>query len=320
MDLKRIVWMSIFDLFSNRLKKANGEGITDVYQYDNLSQKFRVQVVQIIEDTLGPYDDYNVYGRRIYQDIHRTLCKEYGVFSLVGNTRDAREEVLNKLLEDSPDYVEVCLNIIDLSFNKINSEVRRQQYQFTREIGTHQTADDAILELNYRFREAGIGYQFEAGELIKVDHYYIHSEVVKPVLHLLGKLEFYSRANNEFLSAHEHYRNKRYKECLNDCLKSFESLLKAIHVKRKWNYKSNATARKLIESCFDNGLLPSYLKNQQANFFELLVSGVPTVRNKEGGHGQGAEIKFVSEHLASYVLHLTAVNLRFIMECELQSS
>ncbi|EDV2107726.1 hypothetical protein PV74_000874 [Salmonella enterica subsp. enterica serovar Hadar] len=41
-----------------------------------------------------------------------------------------------------------------------------------------------------------------------------------------------------------------------------------------------------------------------------------TIRNKEGGHGQGAEITKVPEYLASYTLHLTATNLLFLAKCE----
>jgi hypothetical protein len=47
-----------------------------------------------------------------------------------------------------------------------------------------------------------------------------------------------------------------------------------------------------------------------------LESGTPTVRNKEGGHGQGTEITTIPEHLASYTLHLTATNLLFLANCE----
>ena len=46
----------------------------------------------------------------------------------------------------------------------------------------------------------------------------------------------YAGANDEFLRAHEHYRHKRHKECLNECLKAFESMMKAICKKRRWPY------------------------------------------------------------------------------------
>ena len=196
--------------------------------------------------------------------------------------------------------------------------VRDNQHLFRNLAG--QDPDDAISELNGRFKEAGVGYQFESGELIRVDSQYLHSEVVKPVLTVLGKNNNYQGANDEFLSAHEHYRHKQYKECLNDCLKSFESLMKAIHDIHSWQYNPNDTAKKLINSCLTNKLVPEYLQNQFSSVRALLESGIPTVRNKEGGHGQGSQITNVPEHLASYTLHLTATNLLFLAKCEEQYS
>lgn len=58
------------------------------------------------------------------------------------------------------------------------------------------------------------------------------------------------------------------------------------------------------------------MQEQFSHFRALLESGVPTVRSKEGGHGQGPEIKNVSEAIVSYALHLTATNIVFLSECE----
>ena len=306
--------MAITDLFSKRQRRLKGL-VPDVYQYEELPQELRVQIVQIINETIG--DEINGYDSyTIYSEIHNTLCKEYGVFELKKNSKSNYLAVYNYFLEED-DY-EKCLDIIELSFQWINGCVRNNPYRFRDIPGVKQAPDDAIQELNLRFKERGVGYQFEfkSNVLIKIDSQYLHSEVVKPVLHLLGSDNKYSGANDEFLTAHEHYRHKRYKECLNDCLKSFESLMKAIHEKHSWSYKKTDTAKTLINSCFANKLIPEYLQNQFSSIRTLLESGIPTVRNKEGGHGQGSEITTVSEHLASYTLHLTATNLLFLAKCE----
>ncbi len=193
----------------------------------------------------------------------------------------------------------------------------KNEFHFGRCTTAKQNPDDAINELNGRFREAGIGYQFESGEIIRIDSQYVHAEIVKPVLALLGKEKQYSGANFEFLKAHEHYRHKRYKECLVECLKSFESLMKAICDKYKWSYNQNDSAKKLINICLSNNLVPAYLQNQFSSLGTLLESGVPTIRNKEGRHGQGISVTHVPEHLASYTLHLTATNLLFLVNSEL---
>lgn len=305
--------MAILELFSKRQKKLRGE-VPDVYQYENIEQSFRVQVVHIVRDTIGIERDYNNTTNNVYKQIHKILCKEYGVFTLKEHANSNFSAVFDYFLSQKSH--EKCLDIIELTFRIIDTHVREHEWDFRDAIGVSQKPDDAIGELNFRFKEAGIGYQFESGELIRVDSQYVHSEVVKPVLHLLGKDKKYAGANDEFLSAHEHYRHKRYKECLNDCLKSFESLMKAIHEKHSWPYNQNDTVKKLINSCLTNGLVPEYLQNQFSSVRILLESGIPTVRNKESGHGQGAEITSVPEHLASYTLHLTATNLLFLGNCE----
>ncbi|WP_219702751.1 STM4504/CBY_0614 family protein [Marinomonas lutimaris] len=302
--------MAIFELFSKRQKKLRGE-VPDVYQYENIDQNFRVRVIHIIRDTIGCE---GLYSNKVYEEIHKILCKEYGVFTLKEYAESDFSAVFDYFLNEK--NYEICLDIIELAFSVIDGHVRENEWDFDNATGTIQKPDDAISELNLRFKESGIGYQFESGELIRVDSQYVHSEVVKPVLHLLGKNKEYAGANDEFLSAHEHYRHKRYKECLNDCLKSFESLMKAIHEKHAWAYNQNDTAKKLINSCLTNGLVPEYLQNQFSSVRILLESGIPTVRNKEGGHGQGTEITVVPEHLASYTLHLTATNLLFLVNCE----
>ena len=92
--------------------------------------------------------------------------------------------------------------------------------------------------------------------------------------------------------------------------------MKAICDKRKWTYSHTDNAGKLINVCFAHDLLPSYMQSQFESLKQLLKSGIPTVRNKKAGHGQGAEITTVPEYLASYVLHLTATNLLFLANCE----
>lgn len=301
--------MAIYDFFSKRQKRLRGD-VPDVYQYTNLPQNFRVQVVHIVKSTIGRDSDYSTPASKIYKYINNTLCREYGVFKLQEYASENFEYIYNFFLKEKDP--EKCLDVIELTFKCIDGYVRQNTWEFR----DYQSPDDAIEELNIRFREAGIGYQFESGEVVRVDSQFIHSDAVKPTLQILGHSQEFAGANDEFLSAHEHYRHQRFKECLNDCLKSFESLMKAIHKKRSWEYGSTDTAKKLISSCLSNGLIPDYMQNQFSSLRILLESGVPTIRNKEGGHGQGDEVTNVPEHLASYTLHLTASNLLFLAKCD----
>ncbi len=308
--------MAIFDLYSKRQKRLKGE-VDDVYSYDDIPNKLRVQIILIIDSTIGAcsrFTDMNRYGYRnnhsdeIYRQICNTLRAEYGLFELIKNSNSYHSEIYDYFL--NVNYIERCLDIIEITFKYIDNYIRKYQGSFK------VNPDDAINDLNVRFRENGVGYQFENGEIFRVDSKFIHSEVVKPTLLILNSASEYDGCLNEFLSAHEHYKHGKYKECMNDCLKSFESLMKAIHQKHNWQYNAHDTASKLVNSCLANELFPSYLQSQFTSLKTMLETGVPTIRNKNSGHGQGSEVVTVPDELVSYMLHLTATNLLFLAECE----
>lgn len=308
--------MAIFELFSKRQKKLLGE-MPDVYVYEEIPKALRVQIIHIIRDTFGEDSWYGSEASSgCYEFIHKALCKEYGVFTLKQYANSDSEAVLEYFL--NCENYEHCLDIIEICFRLIQNHVGDNYPSYKHRTTSSQDPDDAIKELNVRFKESGIGYEFTSGELVRIDSQFVHSEVVKPVLALLKTNKLYQGANQEFLKAHEHYRHKRHKECLVEALKSIESLMKGICEDNNWEYKENDPAKKLINVCLEKELVPSYLQNQFSSLRILLESGVPTIRNKEGGHGQGAEITSVPEHFASYTLHLTATNLLFLMQCNEQ--
>lgn len=309
--------MGIFDLFSKRQKQLRGE-VPDVYSYDTIPQSLRVQVVHIWQDVIGDGDEYHdtyrgAYGA--YKLVVEALCREYGVFKLIGakeyGDRNYLSELANFVLQEQE--TEKVLDAIELSFRVINRTTRN--YDHLHRQRASEIADEAIAELNARFQEHAVGFQFAGGEIVRVDSQLMHAKVVKPALTLLHQKE-YAGAQAEFLKAHEHYRHSNMKEALTECLKALESVMKTICAKRKWQHSSNATSSVLIQCCFDNGLIPTFWTQQFSALRSTLESGVPTARNKLGGHGQGSSIICVPQHLVAYVLHMTGSAIVFLVESE----
>ncbi|MBD2232849.1 STM4504/CBY_0614 family protein [Phormidium tenue] len=302
--------MGVFDLFSKRQRRARGE-TPDVYVYDELPQELRVQIIHIIKDAFGEKNYYSVSDvEEAYELVNQTLCREYGVFELTKHPESVQDSLFNFFLQE--ESVDRALDVVELCFKVINvliAENHSYQNNTTRNINP----EEAIAELNERFKEHGIGFQFESNELIRIDSEFLHSEAVKPTLAILRESGFQG-ANEEFLLAHEHYRHGRNKECLVECLKAFESTMKAICELRGWPTQSNDTAKSLLNICFANGLLPTYLNSQFTSLRSLLESGVPTVRNKNGGHGQGTIPIAVPEYMARYALNLTATSILFLVD------
>lgn len=308
--------MVIFDLFSKRQKRLQGD-IPDVYTYDALPSPLRVQVVHIWKDALGNERDYHLRENisSAYEFIVDTLCREYGLFELPTTEPYGKRHYLNELsnflLQEK--NVNRVMDAIELSFKLINKSTR--DYGYLRRPNASNVADQAITELNNRFKEHGIGFQFIENEIIRVDSELLHVEAVKPALKLLNESKF-SGAQQEFLSAYEHYRHGKNKESLNDCLKAFESTMKAICDKRNWSYQKGATAKTLIQICFDNNLVPSFWQLQFGSLRSLLESSIPTGRNNLSGHGQGASPTAVPDYLVAYMLHMTASTLVFLITAD----
>ncbi len=309
--------MGIFDLFSKRQKRLRGE-IPDVYTYDAIPNPLRVQIVHIWTDTLGTDIDYDYDNKGVrqgYMFIVENLCREYGLFKLTDKgffgPRNYMEELINFFLQEAEN--ERVIDTIEFSFRYTDMVTREWEH---RQLGSASiNADNAISELNNRFREHGIGYQYANGEIIRVDSELIHSEVIKPALKLL-QAKFLAGAQQEFLKAHEHFRKENTKEALNEALKAFESTMKAICDKRGWLYDKRDTSKKRIEICLKNDLIPSFWQQQMTSLRVLLESSVPTGRHKLSGHGQGSKPVDVPMYIASYVIHMTAAAIVFLCEAE----
>ena len=308
--------MPIVDLFSKRQKRLRGD-VPDVYVYDDLPEPLRVQILYILRRSLGDGEQYRSQDsvRSAYDFIAKILCEEYGLFQLPGekhpNNRYA--ELAGFVLREAD--IERVLDAVEISFKYVDKLTR--SYDYLRRNKASQIADDAVKELNHRFKEHGVGFQYEDGKIVRVDSEYLHSEAIKPALGVLRQKR-YAGAQQEFLSAHQHYRKGETKEALNDCLNAFESVMKTICDKRRWDYPNNVTANGLIDICFSNGLIPSFWQSHYSALRSLLESGVPPARNKQSAHGQGTTPVAVPEHLAAYVLHMTASAIVFLAEAEAQ--
>ncbi len=294
-----MVMIPIRDIFSKRQKRMRGE-MPDVYQYKTIPQELRVQIIHIIKEAFKELELF--HGTQwVYEPIHNTLCEEYGVFTLDERYSQSKAAIFNFLLQTQE--TAKAIDVIEVSFGYIDSLL-------TQTRGCAYIANLAIEKLNNRFREHGVGYQYESDQIIRVDSQLIHSEVVQPALSMLLSDPIYKGTNAEFLNAHEHYRKQRYKECLNDCLKAFESCLKAICDQRRWNYnKKKDTAKRLIAIVFDKKLIPQSMQSHFTGLRSMLESGVPPLRNHLAGHGQGSQVVSVPEFIAAYALHLTAANI-----------
>lgn len=306
--------MPIVDLFSHR-KKVSEKVKPDVYRYDILPIDLRNQIIHIWMRGIGWADDSNSFSKTDVNNsdwkvIHDVIAEEHGLLKLK-NDYYFNDRCKSYFLSDIA--VDRQIDVIELSFRYIDFVVRKYNYQDRRERGIKQAADDAINDLNERFKRSSIGYRYESGIIIRIDSELLHAEVVRPALVFLLESGFEGPCD-EYLNAHALYRAGEHRDAITNANNAFESTLKVICDQRKWQYPKGARASDLLRVVKKNGLFPEYLDNSFDQLSATLKSGLPEVRNEEGPHGQGAELRNTPDYVASYALHLAAAKILFLVE------
>lgn len=297
----------MYKLYSERIRNKDGE--PEVYTYDVFSEAFRNQVFYIMEDVLDKYtEDYNeIIWNTLYHAFAREKgVKNFGMYDIerFGNygKSNFEEYIAN---QNNIDF----LDMLDFVFGKMDQGLRKIQPRSNMSLNVNKVIDEAIIELNYRFKQHNLGYEFVNGEVIRIDNKVIHQEAVKPALKLLYE-EGFDGAEEEFRKAFEYRRRGDNKNAILEAGKSFESVMKTICDKKEYRYdKAKDTAKTLINILEHNNFYPSYMSAHMASLRTTLETGLPVVRNKKAGHGQGSTVALISDEFAEYALNLAATNI-----------
>jgi hypothetical protein len=286
-----------YETYSERKRRLEKAGQPDVYIYHQIPEKLRNQVVHIWNDVLGEGREPRSY--RHYALMEKTIAMAEGRSNLAGN-RSIPDACRAWLCSCGTDQ---AIDIIELSARIISGLGRK----------------DRIEEINYRFQQSAIGFQFEGGRFIKVDDQFVHAEVVKPAIGLLTSDSTYAAAAGEFMTAHQHYREGSNQDAVVAANRAFESTLKAISAKRKWTVEKGARASDLVKAVRQHGLFPAHLDNAFDSYIAMMKSGLPEIRNNSGGHGPAPGDAKVPDYIAAYAIHLSAANIVAAIEAEMHS-
>jgi hypothetical protein len=180
--------MALVDLFSKREKKKK-LGQEDVFQYDHLPEPFRVQVIHLWHDALGDWRDRETHfgplpshlPSELWVKLYKVYTREKGVFRLVAADINPSAQFRAFFMQAN---TEDALDVIELVFRMVGGYVASME-AYERQHWGFAHPDRVIEELNARFREHGIGYEFAGGDIVRVDSKYLHAEAVRPALELL---------------------------------------------------------------------------------------------------------------------------------------
>jgi hypothetical protein len=301
--------MSLPMTYSRRKRMRQQDGQAQIFRNDVFGQKLLQQLFHIINDihTLLYDSSSNMYGV-----LTKYLVQELGRPSLGHGHNPAGDFHIWWMSETRYDVEELDLRIDCLELvgqvgqgwvGKYRGIVERRPSEFWRLIGT----------MNARMTEDGFGFQFAEGQMVEVTSEHTHQHAILPVLGLL-RSDRWNTANEEFRDALMEFRNGNYPDCIADCGNALESTLKIIAKAKGWtDVKPTDRAGQLIEAAMRHQLIPAAMQDQFSGLKQVL-GGVATIRNNNGGHGQGAEPKPVPRSLASYQLNQTAAAILFLAE------
>jgi hypothetical protein len=285
--------------------------------YDDLPQNLLVQIIQILERAIGQvppgvssYSPSDLTPTKVWRIINNELAHELGVFDLAPQVTDQNTKFSVHLLNDNLS-IDQTLDVIESAFRFVQRlDVDNNLYR--RKYSISFPAREAIKHLNYRLRQHNIGYQFIAGEIIRVDSQYLHSEVVEPAISLLQE-EGFSGALEEFMRAHQHYRHGEMQDALVDTNNALESTLKTVCERSDIALTGRETASGLIAKVTEH-LIPSHMQSFLQALPNLIIA-VSTLRNRPGiGHGAGSAGTDVSDHVTGYAINMTAATILFVVE------
>lgn len=66
---------------------------------------------------------------------------------------------------------------------------------------------------------------------------------------------------------------------------------------------------RMINILESNNFYPTYMSSHMAGLRTTLETGIPVVRNKNAGHGQGSTVISISDEFAECALNLVATNI-----------
>lgn len=304
--------MTIFATFSNR-NRPRPEGLV----YDSLPNALREHCLRLVREGIGEHTEALDALDGILEQETPTPS-----FARVRRRRAEDYDDTTRFFEDAiteGDFFE-AMSAIEVAVFIVNDTIRKLEPTYRSIYQVHSEPDEVIEELNGRFAQYGVGYQFseEQGRFVRVDSTFMHAEVTRPAMALLTEKGFEGAAQ-EFQKAHEHYRHMMQdpeagKDAIAWAVKAVESTSKAIMDARGWPYEKGDTVVPLMEKLFSKGLVPADLQSYFGGLRSALTSGLPTIGNRKARHGQGATPKPIEEHMVTLGMHLAAATIRFLVE------
>lgn len=128
----------------------------DVYTYDALPPQLRVQIIHLWHRMVEACADHAEKGfeYRTYKKIIEHLQREFGILSIAGENNVPLNDAL-RVFFLTRQSVEECLDVVEIVFLHLGWI----EGHIDSKIFAQGMFNEALDELNARFKEHGVGYQ-----------------------------------------------------------------------------------------------------------------------------------------------------------------
>lgn len=261
--------------------------------YYDIPSETRQKVLHVINDNVFYGRIGGLTGQPLtddYRKLSHEICKYKGIpdISILHDGKKELSEWLKSCsIEDFLRTIELFIYIKEKETPGFN-------------IRLHNTVND----INDIFRIDKIGYEIVNERFIRKDSEFLQEQVIKQTINLLYTNGFKGPLE-EFQEALDHYMLKQYEDTIHKSNKAFESTMKSVLTKLNISFSPDDTAETLLERLIKKELIYKYTKS--------LFMGLPMIRNKQGGHGQGIDPKEVNQSYAELTLNLAGTFIVFLV-------
>ena len=173
-------------------------------------------------------------------------------------------------------------------------------------MGAFHAGQEIRAHIGDLFAKRSVPYRYEDYELVWVGDRGAHEVVIEPALQVLADARL-AGARGEFEAALGHLlvgTQKEREDAIEEAAKSVESAMKVLVAATGVTVSATATAQPLFNALKDGGRVPPYT--------EALILAAARIRNKQGGHGAGANPRQIDLDVATAAVNASAAAIVFL--------
>lgn len=173
---------------------------------------------------------------------------------------------------------------------------------------------DALRQkVNQIFELHNCPWRISEGEFFKLDADFVGAKLAATAHDTLAANQF-AGAAAEYAKAHQYLATGDVREAIFFASHSFESVMKVL------TNLEHANSDKLIKELGSQGLFDDLPESVRSGFMDQVLKALPFLRNKLGGHGQGAAVVDIPPVYGNLAIQIAAAFHNFLVSKHLERS